>query len=572
MLNDLFYKMKNKVIAICFLIVFNSISGSSQSLLSGFTKADTLRGSISSERAWWDVLYYDLHVAPNLINKTIRGYVDISYKVLGSATVMQIDLQQPLVMDSVFDFGVTKSTRLTFQRNGSVVLINFSKPQKIKTLHIVRLYYSGTPQEAKNPPWDGGITWTNDKMGNPLISSSCQGLGASVWWPCKDHQSDKPDHGAKISITTPDTLMDVSNGQLNQVIEDSSNHTKTWIWEVKNPINNYSLSMNIAKYVSFSDTLNGEGGILPLHFYVLSNHLKEAQTQFLQAKTMLRCFEFWFGKYPFYEDGYKLVEVPYLGMEHQSAVAYGNRFKNGYLGRDLSGTGWGLKWDFIIVHESGHEWFGNNITSKDIADMWVHESFTNYSETLFTQWVSGKQAGYEYNFGIRKNIANQNPIISPYGVNKESEGTDKYYKGSNLIHLIRNSMDNDSLFRGMLRNLNSEFYHQTINSADIEKSISKFSGYDYSKVLDQYLRNISVPELQLVFNKELHIVSFRWKNCVTGFNLPIIIKTTTGKRQINPVTSKWNSIQLTDEEAGFFTPAAIEFKYYIKVKELTSIE
>ncbi len=485
---------------------------------------------------------------------------------------MQIDLQQPLVMDSVFDFGVTKSTRLTFQRNGSVVLINFSKPQKIKTLHIVRLYYSGTPQEAKNPPWDGGITWTNDKMGNPLISSSCQGLGASVWWPCKDHQSDKPDHGAKISITTPDTLMDVSNGQLNQVIEDSSNHTKTWIWEVKNPINNYSLSMNIAKYVSFSDTLNGEGGILPLHFYVLSNHLKEAQTQFLQAKTMLRCFEFWFGKYPFYEDGYKLVEVPYLGMEHQSAVAYGNRFKNGYLGRDLSGTGWGLKWDFIIVHESGHEWFGNNITSKDIADMWVHESFTNYSETLFTQWVSGKQAGYEYNFGIRKNIANQNPIISPYGVNKESEGTDKYYKGSNLIHLIRNSMDNDSLFRGMLRNLNSEFYHQTINSADIEKSISKFSGYDYSKVLDQYLRNISVPELQLVFNKELHIVSFRWKNCVTGFNLPIIIKTTTGKRQINPVTSKWNSIQLTDEEAGFFTPAAIEFKYYIKVKELTSIE
>lgn len=565
-----FYRMKTT--AIWFLILFNSLSAFSQHSTSEFTKADTLRGSIGPERAWWNIIYYDLHVEPNLENKTIKGYVDISYTVLKKARLMQIDLQQPLVMDSVFDYTIEKSTQLSFSRNGNTAFVHFLKAQKIKTSHTVRIYYSGTPQEAKNPPWDGGITWTNDKMGNPFISTSCQGLGASVWWPCKDHQSDEPDKGAKISITTPDTLMDVSNGLLTQVIDHPLDHKKTWVWEVKNPINNYSISMNIAKYVSFSDTLNGEGGILPLNFYVLPNHLKEAQIQFQQAKTMLNCFEYWFGKYPFYEDGYKLVEVPYLGMEHQSAVTYGNKFKNGYLGRDLSGTGWGLKWDFIIVHESGHEWFGNNITTNDIADMWVHESFTNYSETLFTEWISGKQAGYEYNFGIRRNISNQNPIIGQYGVNNESAGNDKYYKGSNLIHLIRNSTNNDSLFRGMLRNLNQQFYHKTINSSDIEKSISKFLGFDYSKVFDQYLRNTSIPELQLFFNKEQHTVSFRWADCIDGFNLPIIVRTEKGKKRLNPVTSKWNSLSVTDEEAGLFTPAAIKFRYYIRVKELTSTQ
>jgi len=274
------------------------------------------------------------------------------------------------------------------------------------------LYYQGIPQEAKNPPWDGGVTWTKDAEGNAVVSTSCQGLGASIWWPCKDHQSDEPEKGARVSITTPDTLMDVSNGLLKKVIDLPETHQKTWVWEVKNPINNYSLSMNVAKYVSFSDTLQGEAGVLPLNFYVLPYHLKEAKTQFQQSKSMLHCFEYWFGKYPFYEDGYKLIEVPYLGMEHQSAVTYGNKFKNGYLGRDLSGTGWGLKWDFIIIHESGHEWFGNNITSKDIADMWIHEGFTNFTETLYTQWLSGKQAGYEYNYGIRKTLATAPPLLA----------------------------------------------------------------------------------------------------------------------------------------------------------------
>lgn len=536
-----------------------------------YTKADTLRGSIGLERAWWDVQYYDLHVEPNIINKTIRGFVDISYLVLKKGKTMQVDLQQPLAIDSAQDFTASKTTNLSFEREGNVYWIHFPKSAKTGSQKTIRLYYQGIPQEAKNPPWDGGVTWTKDAIGNPFISTSCQGLGASIWWPCKDHQSDEPDNGARVSITTPDTLMDVSNGLLKRVIDLPETHQKTWVWEVKNPINNYSLSMNIAKYVSFSDTLNGEAGILPLNYYVLPNHLSEAKTQFQQSKSMLHCFEFWFGKYPFYEDGYKLIEVPYLGMEHQSAVTYGNKFKNGYLGRDLSGTGWGLKWDFIIIHESGHEWFGNNITSKDIADMWIHEGFTNFTETLYTQWLSGKQAGFEYNFGIRKNISNHAPIIGKYGVNSEG-GNDMYYKGSNMIQTIRNSIDDDSLFRKTLQNMNQEFYHKTVTTSEIENFISHSAGFDYSKVFDQYLRNTNIPVLELSYQKEKGKLFYRWSNCVDGFNLSLSIKTDKEKFKIAPKDKVWNAIAINSEDAGFFTPAAIEFKYYIKVKELATVE
>ena len=536
-----------------------------------YTRADTLRGSIGPERVWWDIKYYDLHVTPNLSNKTINGYVDISYLVLQKNQTMQIDLQQPLAIDSAFDFDKKKSIGLTFEREGNVYWIHFPNKPKIGAEKTIRLYYQGRPQEAKNPPWDGGVTWSKDSLGNPLISTSCQGLGASIWWPCKDHQSDEPDNGARVSITTPDSLMDVSNGRLTKVINLPNSHQTTWIWEVKNPINNYSLSMNIAKYQTFSDTINGEAGILPMNFYVLPNHFEQAKVQFQQAKSMLHCFEFWLGKYPFYEDGYKLIEVPYLGMEHQSAVTYGNKFKNGYLGRDLSGTGWGLKWDFIIIHESGHEWFGNNITTKDMADMWIHEGFTNFTETLYTQWLSGKQAGFEYNFGIRKNISNRAPIIGKYGVNAEG-GNDKYYKGSNLIQTIRNSIDDDSLFRKTLRGMNEVFYHQTVMSADIESYISKSVGFDYSFVFDQYLRKTAIPELELYYQKDKKKLNYRWSNCIDGFNLPITLKTDTDKKKLFPQKNIWHSIDVTEAELGFFNPAAIEFKYYIKVKEISNLD
>lgn len=536
-----------------------------------YTRADTLRGSIGPERAWWDIKYYDLHVTPNLANKTISGFVDISYQVLQKNQTMQIDLQQPLAIDSAFDIDKNKSTSLNFEREGNVYWIHFPNKAKIGKDKIIRLYYQGRPQEAKNPPWDGGVTWSKDSLGNSFISTSCQGLGASIWWPCKDHQSDEPDNGAKISITTPDSLMDVSNGRLTKVINLPNSHQTTWIWEVKNPINNYSLSMNIAKYQTFSDTINGEAGLLSMNFYVLPNHFEQAKVQFQQAKSMLHCFEFWLGKYPFYEDGYNLIEVPYLGMEHQSAVTYGNKFKNGYLGRDLSGTGWGLKWDFIIIHESGHEWFGNNITTKDIADMWIHEGFTNFTETLYTQWLSGKQAGFEYNYGIRKNISNRTPIIGKYGVNAEG-GNDMYYKGSNLLQTIRNSVDDDSLFRKTLRGMNEVFYHKTVMSADIETYICKSVGFDYSFVFDQYLRNTNIPVLEIIYQKDKKKLSFRWSNCIEGFNLPITLTTNTDKKKIFPKKNIWQYIDITESDYGFFNPAAIESKFYIKVKEISPID
>jgi aminopeptidase N len=560
-----------KILILSLLVAISISVSNAQKAEKIFTRADTLRGSVGAERAWWDIKFYDLHVTPNISNKTIQGFVDISYQVLGKGNIMQIDLQQPLAIDSAIDYQPKVQTNLTFEREGNVYWVHFQKNAKTGAIKTIRLYYKGIPQEAKNPPWDGGVTWTKDSLGNAFVSTSCQGLGASIWWPCKDHQSDEPDQGARISITTPDTLMDVSNGQLTKVIDLPNTHQKTWVWEVKNPINNYSLSMNIAKYVSFSDTLMGEAGILPLNFYVLPDHLSRAKNQFQQAKSMLHCFEFWLGKYPFYEDGYKLIEVPYLGMEHQSAVTYGNKFNNGYLGRDLSGTGWGLNWDFIIIHESGHEWFGNNITSKDIADMWIHEGFTNFTETLYTQWLSGKQAGFEYNFGIRKNIRNRTPIIGKYGVNNEG-GNDMYYKASNMIQTIRNSIDDDSLFRKTLRNMQEEFYHKTVTSNEIETFISKKTGFNYSPVFDQYLRNTNIPVLELSYQKDKKQLFYRWMNCVDGFDLPITLRTDKDKKKILPKKDSWNSISITVEENGFFTPAAIEFKYYIKVKEIATID
>lgn len=528
-----------------------------------FSHADTLRGSITPERAWWNLLHYDLQVTPDLSTKTLSGQVDMQFQVLQKGKKMQIDLQQPLILDSV----LWNHESLSFERDGNAFLIAFKKDLKKGTKHQITMYYHGKPREARNPPWDGGVTWTKDAVGNAFVSTSCQGLGASVWWPCKDHQYDEPEQGVTVTITTPDTLMDVSNGRLEWVHANEQAHTKTWKWVVKNPINNYSLSMNIGKYEHFSDTLQGVAGVLDLNFYPLSCHVAEAKIQFQQVKPMIHCFEYWLGKYPFYEDGYKLLEVPYLGMEHQSAVTYGNKFKNGYLGRDLSGTGWGLKWDFIIIHESGHEWFGNNITTKDIADMWVHEGFTNYTETLFTQWLSGKQAAYEYNFGIRKNISNREPIIGVYDVQNQG-GNDMYYKGSNMIQTIRNSMNNDEQFRLMLRQLNQEFYHQTITTLDVQHLMEKYAGYPLQPVFDQYLRKTEIPVLELQFSKDQKKVNYRWSNCNAKFNLPLFVKTDKADLKMEPIVGTWKTMDLLEEHKAFLNPAAIEFKYYIKVREL----
>ena len=416
------------------------------------------------------------------------------------------------------------------------------------------VFFSGKVRIAPRAPWDGGWTFTKDSLGRPWMTVTCQGLGASVWYPCKDHQSDEPDKGASLTMIVPDTLVAVGNGRL-QSKKDNHDGTASYTWAVVNPINNYDIIPYIGKYVNFSETYAGEKGKLDVNYWVLDYNLERAKNYLPnEVHNTLKSFEHWFGPYPFYEDGYKLVDVPHTGMEHQSAVAYGNWYKPGYRGRDGSGTGWGMKWDFIVVHESGHEWFGNNITTKDLADMWVHEGFINYSETLFTDYIFGPQAANEYNAGTRRGIRNDRPIIANYNVNDQGSG-DMYPKAGNMLHAIRHSMDNDELFRKILRGLNKDFYHQTVSSAQVEQYISKKAHYDYSKVFDQYLRTIQIPRLD--FYLEGGKVFYRWTNCVSGFNLPLVLKSSDASIKIFP-SEEWKSIQLKENQAALFTFHTLE--------------
>jgi aminopeptidase N len=501
-----------------------------------FTHQDTLRGTVTPERAWWDVLKYDISVTPNYQEKTIAGTVVMSAKVLKDGSTMQIDLQEPLQMDSIFLLSVYPDkphvggpmynrTRIEFTNDHNAHFLKI--PVKGRKSLLIEMNYHGKPREAVRPPWDGGWIWKKDEKGRPWMSVACQGLGASVWYPCKDYQGDEPDNGATLSVTVPDTLIAVGNGRLQEK-KLNDNHTATFTWAVVNPINNYNIIPYIGKYVTWHEDYMGEKGKLDCDYWVLDYDLDKAKEQFTQVRSMLKCLEYWFGPYPFYEDGYKLVDAPHLGMEHQSAIAYGNKFRNGYLGRDLSASGWGEKWDFIIVHESAHEWFANNITTKDIADMWVHEGFGNYSETLYTECLFGREAGLDYVNGIRKLIRNDIPIIGEYGVNQEGSG-DMYYKGGNMIETIRGIIGNDEKFRQVLRGLNKDFYHQTVSSKDVEEYISKKSGYNLSKLFDQYLRTTQIPTLEYYFigdkkDKSKLRLYFRWIDCIKGFDMPVRIK------------------------------------------------
>ncbi|MGI9138181.1 MAG: M1 family metallopeptidase [Sediminibacterium sp.] len=499
-----------------------------------FNLQDTLRGSLNEHRNWFDIQHYAINVTPNYETKSIIGQVSWTAKVIKPANNIQIDLQQPLIIDSVIYVGPNSKSgkALTFSRNLNIAIVNLNEKININTNFKLHIYYHGIPREAIRPPWDGGWIWKKDANGKPWMSVACQGLGASVWYPCKDHQSDEPDHGASLTINVPDSLKAIGNGRL--IKTETNQHISSYTWEVKNPINNYNIIPYIGDYMGWSDNYNGLKGNLDIHYWVLKQDSTKAKAQFTQVHQMLKAFEYWMGPYPFYEDGYQLVQSPHLGMEHQSAVAYGNKFGNGYLGRDLSGSGWGLKWDYIIVHESGHEWFANNITTNDIADMWVHEGFTDYTETLMTEYYYGIEAGNDYNFGLRRGIQNTKPLIAHYGVNEEGPG-DMYNKGANLIHTLRHSLDNDSLFRQILINLNLQFYHKTVNSSDIENFITKSAGFNYSKFFDQYLRSSQIPTFTYQFDEKEKILTYQWKNCIVGFNLPLNINYKGKKYQLSPL-------------------------------------
>jgi aminopeptidase N len=530
-----------------------------------FTRQDTLRGTIGPERAWWNVTHYAIDVTPDITNKTINGINTIDFTVLNNNKIMQMDLQEPMQINKV----LFKGNELPYTREGNVYWITFPQSLKINTNQSITIYFSGKPKEAINPPWQGGWIWRKDCTGSPFVSVACQGLGASVWYPCKDHQSDEPDSGATLNITVPDTLVAVGNGRLTKK-ETHNNGTTSYLWEVKAPINNYNIVPYIGKYINWNEVYDGEKGKLDISYWFLKcDEAKAKQHIPGGVDSMLKALEYWFGPYPFYEDGYKLVESPHLGMEHQSAIAYGNKFMYGYLGNDLSHSGWGMRWDYITVHESGHEWFANNITSKDIADMWIHEGITDYSETLYTDYYFGKNAGDAYVQGLRKGIRNDKPIIGKYGVNQEGSG-DMYNKGANIMHTIRNIIDDDSLFRKILRGLNERFYHQTVTSKEVEEYIAVKSGTGLSKVFDQYLRTTQIPVLEYytVEKRGKVLLYYRWANCIEGFNMPVKLPAGDGKMGYFLAKEKWQRFKTELKSPEELTPDMFDKNFYVTYKQV----
>ncbi len=519
-----------KIISVFIFTVFYITEAFSQNAI--FTRQDTLRGSITPERIWWDLTYYHLQVKVNPAESSFTGSNLIGYRVIDPNRVMQIDLQPPMKITNITQGGIS----LKFTKDGNAWFVQLSVEQKKGDLNYLFVEFEGKPKISKRPPWDGGVSWGRDENGNPLIVTANQGDGASLWWPCKDHSYDEPD-SMLISVTVPEPLMDISNGRLRKQ-EHHPNGTATFHWFVSNPINNYGVNINVGNYVHFGEIYKGEKGNLDCDYWVLPYNLEKAREQFKQVPKMLEAFEYWFGPYPFYEDGYKLVEVSYPGMEHQSSVTYGNGFKNGYGGRDVSKTGYGMKFDFIIIHESGHEWFANSITNWDMADMWIHESFIAYSENLFVDYFWGKEASAAYCRGTRLNISNDRPIIGVYGVNNMGSG-DMYAKGANMLHTLRQIVNDDQKWRQILRGINKEFYHQTIKTEQIENYMAENTGLDLKPFFDQYLRDTRIPTFEYaLLNGSMR---YRWGNCVKGFQMKVKVNINGQIHWLEP-SQKWQNL------------------------------
>jgi len=539
--------MRKHSMALLALILAGPLAAQEQT----FTRADTLRGSNGPARAWWDATFYDLHVAVSPPDSSIAGWAAITYRVLEPAAEMQIDLQMPLVIDSIVQSGVP----LTYRRDGNAFFVTLAEPQHAGETKTVTVHYRGQPVAAVRPPWDGGFIWRADSAGLPWVATANEGLGASVWWPNKDYLADEPD-SQRVAITVPDRMTNVSNGRLRSM-QRNMDGTTTWEWFVVNPINNYNITVNAGSYAHWSETFEGEAGPLTLDFWPLEVNLDRARSQWTQARTTLRCFEHWFGPYPWYEDGFKLIETPHLGMEHQSAVAYGNGYENGYRGTDLSGTGLGLEWDFIVVHETAHEWFGNNISVKDHADMWVHESFANYSENLYTECLTGdREKGAQYVIGTRTRVSNDAPIVGPYGVNGTGSG-DMYYKGGNVLHTLRQLVDDDAKWREMLRGMNREFRHQTVTGAQVEAYLARESGLTLDAFFEQYLRTTTIPVLE--YRLEGARLSYRWADVVSGFDMPVRVTLAPGTQTLIRPTTQWQTVQANLTAAD---PFALDPDFY----------
>jgi len=546
-------KLKVLAIAVFLQLHFGATYALAQT--ENITRQETLRGSVTPEREWWDLLHYHLKVEFLTETRRLRGSNTITFKTLKPGNKMQIDLQPPLAITKIAHGG----SQLKFEREGNVYWVMFEKDLPTGVEDKVEVFYEGVPVVSRNPPWVGGITWGRDDLGEHFIVTTCQGIGASIWWPNKDHGSDEPDRGMRTSVTVPERLVAVSNGRLKKTDHDVAGKKKTYHWEVLNPINNYGVNVNIGNYVNFSEKYQGKGGVLDVDYWVLPHQKEAAMRQFKEVARTLAAFEHWFGKYPFYEDSYKLVTVSYPGMEHQSSVTYGNWFRNGYLQRDPCGCGVGLKFDFIIVHESAHEWFGNNISMKDAADMWIHEGFANYSENLFVEYHFGKKDAEDYVVGTRRGIRNDKPVIGVYRSNREGSG-DMYPKGGNMLHTIRHIINDDAKWLSIMRGLNADFWHQTVTTEQIESYISKKAGTDLSKVFDQYLRTTKIPLLKYTVNGKT--LSFSYERVVAGFAMPIRVSINGKETVLTP-----NEVKQTLEFPDAIKTFEVNRNFYIETEK-----
>lgn len=544
--------MKKCILTVFLIFTFFKINAQLLNEKETFTRADTLRGALRPERICFDILRYDINIKVEPKDRFIAGYNDITFKITENTKKIQLDLFKNMQIDSILYNG----ENLNYNREFNAVFISFSEFLIKGKEEKIRFYYSGYPIVAENAPWDGGFVFSKDTTGKDWIAVAVQGIGASLWIPVKDYQGDEPDNGVTIKVAVPNGLMNVSNGRFTGS-EDLKNGTTRWDWEVKNPINAYNITLNIADYAHFNENYKG----LDLDYYVLKENLEKAKVHFEEVKPMMDCFQSKFGKYPFGEDGYKMVETPYLGMEHQSAIAYGNQYKKGYLGKDRSDTGVGLLFDFITIHESGHEWFGNSLTARDIADMWIHEAFTTYTETVFTECQFGYDKALAYINGHKNNIRNDSPIIGVYNVNKEGSG-DMYYKGALLLNTLRNVINNDKEWWKLLLDYSETYRHQIIDTETVIQFFNERTKTDLTPIFDQYLRYKNIPVLELRQKKKK--LEYRWKTDVNSFQMPVEIIYKNQEIRLKAINN-WKDIDFNMKSLD--DVCVRQDKFYINVKK-----
>ena len=514
-----------------------------------FTRADTLRGMLRPERTCFDVTFYDLNIKIDPENRSINGNVEMVYLIKKDFKTLQVDLYQNMEILRIMH----GEEQLNYRREHNAVFIDFPATQKKGRKDQITIYYHGFPQTALNPPWDGGFVWNTDRNGKPWIGVACEGDGASLWWPNKDHLSDEPD-SMGINVTIPKGLTCVANGNL--ISTKSHKNTQTFHWFVSYPINNYNVTINIADYAHFSETYKSfDGQCLDLDYYVLPYHIDKAKEHFRQTHQVLACYERYFGKYPFWNDGFGMVETPYLGMEHQGAIAYGNGYKRGYLGGMIPR---GMDWDYIIVHETAHEYFGNSISCRDLSEMWIHESFATYMEALYVEYIYGYEDAVKYMRTKSFFVGNQEPILGPKDVNWEDwQFSDHYNKGALVLHTLRHVINDDVQWFNLLRGLYQHFALSNITTKDLVNYINEFTGEDFTSFFDQYLEYPDLPVLQYKLTpkgKDLTI-QYKWKADVERFQMPVKLGSRKNFLMVRPNTQIWQEITLKDMDKKDFEVA-----------------